>query len=188
MCLGAAPVSAQDGPVGFRFAFGSQHMGGDIGDALDRTIDAEFSILVPVRSMRVGGGANWGSFDVVGEEESWSQVRFHLLAGYAYPLTPLLRPYAEARWTYRRLRPEDDRFFGSEEEELLRDFVAQGGGVEGVLGVEIVLAPKLAIDLSGAFGSFGVSPDLSEEGLGPIDSGTTWRLHAGVTWFPMNER
>jgi hypothetical protein len=174
--------------VGFRFAFGSQHMGGDIGDALDRTIDAEFSILVPVRSMRVGGGANWGSFDVIGEEESWSQLRFHLLAGYAYRLTPLLRPYAEARWTYRRLRPEDDRFFGSEEEELLRDFVAQGGGVEGVLGVEIVLAPKLAIDLSGAFGSFGVSPDLSEEGLGPIDSGTTWRLHAGVTWFPMNER
>ena len=182
-----APVGAQES-LGFRFGFGSQHMVGDLGDVLDSAIDAEFTILYPIRSFRVGGGANWASFEVDTNDASWNQIRFHFLAGYALQLTPLLRPYVEARWTYHRLRPEDDRFFGSEEEELLRDFVANGSGFEGVLGVEVVLGPRFAVDVAGGAGPFTVSPDLSEEGFGPIDSGSTWRFMLGATWFPLDGR
>lgn len=178
--------AAQDG-VGFRFAFGTQHLEGDLGTAFEPGVDAEFSILVPAGPVRVGGGAKWVSYGVVDARESWSQVGFHLLAGYAIPVTELLRPYAEARYTFRRLRPEGDRYFGGEE-VLLGDFVSQGSGVEGVLGLEVILHPRLAIDLSGAVGTVSVSPDLSEEGFGPIDSGTAWRLHVGLTWFPVNGR
>lgn len=181
-----SPSSAQDG-VGFRFAFGKQYMEGDLGTALDSGIDAEFSVLVPTGPVRLGGGANWVSYDVVGGRESWSQVGFHFLAGYAITVSESLRPYAEGRYTFRRLRPEGDRYFGGEE-VLLGDFVSQGGGFEGVLGVEVVLHQRAAIDLSGAVATVSVSPDLSEEGFGPIDSGMAWRIHAGLTWFPMNGR
>jgi hypothetical protein len=135
--------------------------------------------------VRAGAGANWASFDMDDQEASWNQLRFHLLAGYALRVTERLRPYAEARLTFRRLRPEDDRYFGAEEEELLRDFVTSGWGPEGVLGTEITINRALAVDVSGAVSAFSLSPDLSAEGLGPIDSGQTWRFHVGVAWFPL---
>ncbi len=184
--LGASQVGAQTGPH-FRFAFGWQDMSGDMGDVLDGAVDAEFSIMVPARSVRLGAGANWVSFAMDDFEESWNQVRFHLLLGYPYQINEWLRPYAEARATYRRLRPEDDRFYGGEE-ELLRDFVASGTGFEGVIGTEFILSRAAAIDVSVAGGAFSVSPDLSDEGLGPIDSGFAWRFHVGVAWFPTNGR
>ena len=113
---------------------------------------------------------------------------FHGLVGYPLQLGGPFRPYAEARVVFRRLRPEDDRFFGSGEEELLRDFSTTGTGLEGVVGTEVILGPRVSLDFSGALSSFSLDPDLSEEGLGAIDSGSTWRLHAGVSWFPTNGR
>jgi len=175
-------VAAQDG-VGFRMAFGWHELVGEMGDAFDGAVDAEFSILVPVHRIRVGGGANWASFRVSGQESSFSRLRFHGLVGLPFRLGPRLRPYLEARYTFQRFRPEDDRFFGGED-RLLRDFVASGSGFEGVAGVEIGLGARTSLDLSGAVGTFSVSPDLAEEGLGPLDSGTAWRLQAGVSWFP----
>ena len=181
----AGPAAAQEDPLALRFAFGSQQMAGDLGDALDGAVDAEFTLAFPVGPVRMGGGANWASFEMDDQEASWSQLRFHGLVGYALRLTERFRPYAEARITFRRLRPEDDRYFGAEEEELLRDFVTSGWGPEGVLGTEITINRAVAIDVSGAVSAFSLSPDLSAEGLGPIDSGQTWRFHIGVAWFPL---
>ncbi len=174
---------AQEETTGFRFSFGWQAMGGDMGSTFDGTVDAEFSILIPVWRLRVGGGANWASFDVSGEKESWNQIRFHGLVGMPFQLTEKVHPYLEGRWTYRRLRPEDDRFFGGED-KLLRDFKASGQGFEGVAGLAVFMGPRVALDVSAAFGAFSFSPDLSEEGLGSVDSGTSWRFDAGVSWFP----
>lgn len=194
VCLAAAAalllapggVHAQDG-LGFRFLFGQQSMTGELGEKLDHTVDADFSILWGFSRIRVGGGANWASFKVHDVPESWSQVRFHFLAAYPFELTPWLRPYVEGRYTYRHLRPEGDRYFGGEE-ELLGDYLAKGGGFQGVAGVELVLHPRLAVDLSVGAGSFKLSPDLSEGGLGAIDSSNNWDFHAGLTWFPLNNR
>ena len=179
-------VHAQDG-LGFRFQFGQQRTTGELGDQFDHTVDAEFSILYAFSPIRVGGGANWASFKVHDEPESWSQIRFHLLVAYPFEVTPWLRPYVEGRYTYRHLRPEGDRYFGGEE-ELLGDFISKGSGFQGVAGIELVLHPRLAFDMSVGAGSFSLSPDLSEEGLGPIDSSNNWDFHAGLTWFPMNNR
>lgn len=183
---GPAEVLAQTGP-GFRFALGWQDMTGDMGEVMDGAVDAEFSIMYPVKAVRVGAGANWVSFAMDDYEESWSQVRFHFLVGYPFQVNEWLRPYVEGRAVYRRLRPEGDRYYGGEE-ELLGDFVASGSSVEGVFGTEFILGPKASIDVSAALNPFSVSPDLSEEGLGSIDSGTAWRFHVGVAWFPVNER
>lgn len=181
--VGWAPAAAAQDGVGFRMAFGWHELAGEMGDAFDGTVDAEFSVLVPVRRIRVGGGANWASFRVSGQESSFSRLRFHGLVGFPFRVGPRLRPYVEARYTFQRFRPEDDRFFGGED-RLLRDFAASGSGFEGVAGVEIGLGARTSLDLSGALGTFTVSPDLAEEGLGPLDSGTAWRLQAGVSWFP----
>jgi hypothetical protein len=186
LLLGASAVEAQTGPL-FRFAFGWQDMSGDMGEVLDGAVDAEFSIMYPVKAIRLGAGANWVSFAMDDFEESWSQVRFHFLVGYPYQVNEWLRPYVEGRATYRRLRPEDDRFYGGEE-ELLRDFVSSGTGFEGVVGTEFILSRAASIDVSFAGGAFSVSPDLSEEGLGAIDSGLAWRFHVGIAWFPTNGR
>ncbi len=186
LCL-VSRAAAQEDSFGFRFAFGWQELGGDIGDPFDGAVDAEFSILVPVSVLRVGAGANWASFAQTGADASWSQVRFHGLVGVPFRLSERVHPYIEGRWTFRHMRPEDDRFFGGED-ELLRDFKATGHGLEGVAGVALFLSPRVALDLSAAMGSFGVSPDLGEEGLGPLDSGSSWRLHAGVSWFPTHGR
>jgi hypothetical protein len=188
VALSAGPdrVVAQSGP-GFRFAFGWQDMAGDMGDVLDGAVDAEFSITHPVKAIRLGAGANWVSFAMDDFEESWSQVRFHFLVGYPYQVNEWLRPYIEGRAVYRRLRPEGDRYYGGPE-VLLGDFKASGASVEGVVGTEFLLGPRAAIDVSAAMNRFSVSPDLSDEGLGPIDSGMAWRFHVGVAWYPVNER
>lgn len=183
---GPVPVAAQDG-VGFRFAFGRSAFGGDMAGVMDPAADAEFSILHPVGPLRLGAGANWASFRETGADASWSQVKFHTLVGYRIQTATRLRLYAEGRYTFRRLRPEDDRFFGGEE-KLLREYVASGSGYEGVVGAEIVLHPRVAVDVSGAYGSFGVRPDLSAEGLGAVDSGIGTRIHLGLAWFPVNKR
>ncbi len=186
LILGSVPVSAQDG-IGFRFAFGWQDMAGDMADVFDGAVDAEASIFFPAGPFRLGGGANMVSLAMDELDATFSQVRFHLLVGYPLRLSGPIRPYVEARYTFRRLRPEDDRYFGGED-EVLRDFVASGSGVEGVLGAEIVVHPRLALDLSTAVSPFSVSPDLTREGLGPYDSGISWRVHAGISWYPMNGR
>ena len=180
------PLAAQEG-LGFRYAFGDQSYTGDIGDAIGRGTDAEFSILVPFAGFRLGGGANWVSLDTEGEDTSWNQLRFHALVGRAFPISDRIRPYAEARWVFRRLRPEDDRFFGGEE-RLLRDFAPTASGFEGVLGTEIVMSPRWSIDVSTAWSPFTLSEDLSPEGFPDIDSGAAWRIHAGISWWPLNGR
>ena len=177
---------AQDG-THFRFGFGWQDMSGDMGEVLDGAIDAEFSIIYPVKDVRIGGGANWVSFAMDDFDESWNQLRFHLLVGYPFRLSERVVPYIEGRWTYRRMRPEDDRFYGGEE-ELLRDFNVSGSSFEGVLGTEFVLNRASAVDVSVGLNPFKVSPDLSDEGLGAIDSGMAWRVQVGLSWFPTNGR
>lgn len=186
MVASAPAAHAQDG-VHFRFGFGWQDMAGDMGDVMDGAIDAEFSIIHPVKAVRVGAGANWVSFAMDDFEESWNQIRFHVLVGYPFRVSERFTPYVEGRWTYRRLRPEDDRFYGGEE-ELLRDFVASGSGFEGVLGTEFILGRSAAIDVAVAANPFAVSPDLSDEGLGAIDSGMAWRVNVGLSWFPVHGR
>ena len=184
--LRTGPVGAQDG-IGFRFALGWQGMSGDMGKVFDGAVDAEGSLLFPVGPVRLGGGVNLVSLAMDDLDATFNQVRFHLLVGYPIRVSDWLRPYVEGRYTFRRLRPEDDRFFGGED-ELLREFLASGSGVEGVLGAEIVLNPRLAVDFSGALSPFKVSPDLTREGLGPYDSGMSWRIQAGLAWFPVSER
>mgnify|MGYP001821162960 FL=1 len=184
--LAAPAVRAQDGPH-FRFGFGWQDMSGDMGDVMDGAVDAEFSIIHPVKQVRIGAGANWVSFAMDDFDESWNQIRLHLLVGYPFRVSERFVPYIEGRWVYRRMRPEDDRFYGGEE-ELLRDFVVSGSGFEGVIGTEFVLNRASAIDFAIAANPFSVSPDLSDEGLGEIDSGMAWRVHVGLSWFPTNGR
>jgi hypothetical protein len=179
-------ASAQDG-IGFRYAFGHQRYAGDISSAIEDGVDAEFSLLVPLWGFRVGAGANWVSLGTAGEDTSWSQLRFHGLVGRAFQVNDWLRPYAEARGVFRRLRPEDDRFFGGEE-RVLRDFAPTATGFEGVLGAEILMSPRWSVDLSAGWSSFTLDRDLSSEGFGPLDAGSAWRLHAGVAWYPWNGR
>jgi hypothetical protein len=181
-----AGVQAQHG-VGFRYAFGHQAYGGDLSSAIDNGVDAEFSLLVPLWGFRVGGGANWVSLNTVGEDTSWSQLRFHGLVGRAFEVNDWLRPYAEARAVFRRLRPEDDRFFGGEE-RVLRDFAPTATGFEGVLGAEILMSPRWSVDLSAGWSSFSLDRDLAPEGLGSVTDGSAWRMHAGVAWYPWNGR
>jgi hypothetical protein len=187
LTLLAAPMAHAQGGPHFRFGFGWQDMSGDMGEVMDGAVDAEFSIIHPVKAVRIGAGANWVSFAMDDFEESWNQIRLHLLVGYPIRISETVRPYVEGRWVYRRLRPEDDRFYGGEE-ELLRDFVVSGQSFEGVLGTEFVLNRAAAIDVAFAANPFSVSPDLSEEGLGEIDSGMAWRVHVGLSWFPVNGR
>ena len=189
--LGMAVVSpsvahAQDG-VGFRFLFGHQAMTGDLGAQFDPAVDAEFSILVPVSAVRVGAGANWASFQVHDADASWSQVRFHVLAAVPLQVTPRFRPYVEGRYTFRRLRPEEDRYFGGEE-QLLGDYVSKGSGFEGVVGAEVVLHPRMAVDLSAGAGTFSLDEDLADQGLQPVESSKSWSLRVGGSWFPANNR
>ncbi|HSM03872.1 MAG TPA: hypothetical protein VK858_04595 [Longimicrobiales bacterium] len=182
----AGAVDRGDG-TGFRFAFGWQDVAGDMADNLSGAVDAEFSFFVPVWRLRVGAGANWMSYGMDDYDESWSQIRFHLLAGYHFLPTARIRPYVEGRWTWQRLRPEDDRFYGGED-EILREFVASGPGWEGVAGVEVALGHRWAVDLSGGVGTYSVSPDISKddpESLVPADSGIPWRIHAGIAWYPI---
>ena len=183
VALGATSARGQDG-LGLRYTFGWQDVTGDFAEVLDAHVDSEFSILWGFKHVRIGAGANWVSFAMDDVEESWNQIKAHFLLGFPFQVSPGFRPYVEARYTFRRLRPEGDRYFGGEE-ELLGDFVSSGSGFEAVLGSEFVLGPKWAIDLSGAYGQFSTSPDLSELGLGDINSGGNWRVHAGITWFPV---
>jgi len=181
----ANDASAQQG-LGFRFSGGYQDAGGDYGDVLDGHVDAEFSVLYGLKSIRLGGGFNWVSFgmDEV-PDETWSQVKAHALIAKPFSLGSNLRAYVEGRLTYRRLRPEGDRYHGGEE-VVLGDFVAAGTGGEAVVGFEVPLGSTAALDLSAAFGRFSTDTDLSSQGFGPIDSGNTWRLHVGVIWFPVS--
>lgn len=181
-----APLAAQEG-LGFHFAFGWQDTAGDLGDVFEPGVDAEFSVTAPAGPVRMGGGANLVSFDVSGQPASFSQVQLHVLLAYPFRLTDEIRPYAQARVTHRRLRPEDDRYNGGED-ALLRDFVASGWGVEGVVGALLMLSPRASLDVSGALAPFSVSPNLSAEGLGPVDSGISLRVHAGISWFPLAGR
>lgn len=180
----AAPVGvqAQHG-VGFRLTGGWQEVGGDYSAVLDGHVDAEFSVLWGFSNFRVGGGANWVSFPMDDVDETWSQVKSHFLIGYPFGLGSRLRGYVEGRLTYRRLRPEGTRYTEDVEEEL-GDFVAAGRGGEIAAGVEVPFGRRWAVDVSGAYGRFNTDRDLSSQGLGPIDSGATWRVHAGVTVFP----
>lgn len=178
-----APTSAQESSTGFRFGFGWQEPGGDVGGAFDGNVDAEFSILIPVSAIRIGGGANWVSFDVTGAEASWSQIKFHTLVGVPFRLTERVHPWVEGRWTYRHLRPEDDRYFGGED-RVLRDVKSEGHGLELAAGVALFVSTRVAIDLSGSYGTFSIDPDLSDEGLGALDSGSAWRIQTGISWFP----
>ena len=185
--LSPLTAAAQERSTGFRFGFGWHDLGGDVGASLDGAVDAEFTVLVPVSFLRVGAGASWASFDVDGAEASWSQVRFHTLVGVPFRLSERVHPYVEGRWTFRHLRPEDDRYFGGED-KLLRDFKSTGHGLEAVGGVALFITPRVAVDLSAAVGSFGISPDLSDQGLGSVDSGVSRRFHVGLTWHPTHGR
>lgn len=181
LVLSVAPASAQEG-FGFRFGLGWQNPGGDLGEVLDGAVDGEFSLLIPFHFLRIGGGVNWSSLPMDAADASWSQIRYHGLIAVPYRVTDRLRPYVEGRYTYRTFRPEDGRFYGAERQEL-RDFTPSGGGFEGTLGLEVAVGRSTYLDLSGSVGQFTLSPDLSEEGLGPIDSGTSWRFQAGIAWF-----
>ena len=188
LCAAVSPGAAQaQRGLGFRFGLGWQEPAGELGRVLDGGLDGEASLLVPIGRFRVGGGASWVSFNVEGEKESWNQVRFHGLVAYPMALTPRIRSYVEGRYTHRRLRPEDDRYHGGED-RLLREFSASGSGFEGVAGLEFVIGAGAALDVAGSMGRFSISPDLSEEGLGPIDDGSTWRVQLGLTWFPLDGR
>ena len=179
-------VQAQNG-LGFRFVFGRQAMTGDLGAEFEPSIDSEFAVLIPAWALRIGGGASYASFRESGADSSWSQIGMHILVTYPLRLTPTLRPYVEARFTFRRLRPEDDRYFGGED-KVLGDYVSSGSGFEGVLGTEFVLNHRAAIDLSLAAGVFSLNRSLGEAGLGDITSGGTWSFHLGMTWFPVSNR
>jgi len=179
-----AGLQAQDG-VGFRFTGGWQGISGDFGEALDGHYDAEFSMMYSFASVRLGAGASWVSFAMDNVDETWDQNKTHFLVAYPFGLGSSVRAYVEGRLTYRRLRPEGTRYT-EHTEEILGDFVASGTGFEAVAGAEIPFGRHWALDLSGAFGRFATNVDLSSQGLGPIDSGSTWRLHAGVVVFPTN--
>jgi hypothetical protein len=180
------PGNPRSNGTGFRFNFGWQDVGGDMGENLDQAIDAEFSFFFPVWKLRLGVGANWMSYGMDDIDETWSQIRFHFIAGYHFLPRARVRPYVEGRATWQRLRPEEDRFFGGEE-EILGDFLMSGPGVEGVAGVEVPLGNRWAIDLSAALGTYSVSPNIQEydPGLVSADSGTPWRIAAGITWYPL---
>jgi hypothetical protein len=182
----AGPVVAQDG-IGFKFNFGWQSVGGDFAPVLDGAVDAEFFILVPAGPLRFGGGANWVSFAMDDFEESFHQVKFAFLVGYPFQLSETLRPYVESHVTYRRLRPEDDRYYGGEEVPL-RDFVASGTSLDFAAGMEFILNASTAIDVGGRVGKFTVTPDLTDEGFPGVATGANWRFSAGLTWFPTNGR
>ena len=178
-------VDAQEG-IGFRYSMGWQDMGGDYGTVLDGATSADFTILYGLPNIRLGAGANYVSFAMDDVEETWNQIMGHFLVAYPFELSSRVTGYVEGRLAYRRLRPEEDRFI-NDTEELLSDFVASASGFELVAGIEVPMSPRWALEASGAFGRFTTDVDLSSQGLGPIDSGNSWRLHAGVTWFPTAE-
>jgi len=188
--LAALPdcAQAQTG-LGFRYAMGWQDVGGDYGAIFDGAIDADFTILYGLPKVRLGGGMNFVSFamdDI--DNETWNQVTGHFLIAYPFQIVPKLGAYVEARLVFRRLRPEGTRYFDEEgNEELLSDFVVSASGLETVAGLEVPLGPRWAIDISAAFSRFTTDLDVSSQGLGSIDSGSTWRIHAGITWFPVSE-
>jgi len=186
---GGEPGNPRSNGTAFRFNFGWQDVGGDMGENLDGAIDAEFSFFFPVWKLRMGLGANWMSYDMDDFDETWSQIRFHYIAGYHFLPTAPIRPYLEGRLTWQRLRPEEDRFYGGEE-EILGDFLMSGAGLQGVAGVEIPLNTRWTIDMSGSIATYSVSPDITEEdsSLSPADSGTPWRIAVGIAWYPIRHQ
>jgi len=185
LLLAPAWAGAQEG-IGFRYSMGYQDMGGDYGTVLDGATSADFTILYGLEQIRLGAGANYVSFAMDDIDETWNQILAHFLVAYPFELTPRVGAYVEGRMVYRRLRPEADRFI-NDTEELLSDFVASAGGFELVAGFEFPMSSRWALETSAAFGRFTTDVDLSSQGLGPIDSGNSWRLHAGVTWFPTSD-
>lgn len=188
--LATLPDSAQaQTGLGFRYGMGWQDVGGDYGTIFDGAIDADFTILYALTKVRLGGGMNFVSFAMDDfDDQTWSQIMGHLLIAYPFQIAPKLGAYVEGRMVFRRLRPEGTRFFDEKgNEELLSDFVVSAGGLETVVGLEVPLGPTWAIDVSAAFSRFTTDMDVSSQGLGSIDSGNTWRIHAGITWFPASE-
>lgn len=183
------PGNPRSNGTGFRFNFGWQDVGGDMGESLDGAIDAEFSFFFPVWKVRMGLGANWMSYEMDDFDETWSQIRFHFITAYHFAPTAAIRPYVEGRLTWQRLRPEEDRFFGGEE-EILGDFLLSGPGAQALAGVEIPLNTRWTIDLSGSIGAYSVSPDINDYDpeLSSAESGTPWRIAVGVAWYPLRHR
>ncbi len=182
-----ASAMAQTG-LGFRYAMGWQDVSGDYGTIFDGATDADFTILYGLSKVRLGGGANFVSFamdDV--NDETWSQITGHFLVAYPFQIVPSVGAYVEGRMVFRRLRPEGTRYSHEGEEEILSDFVVSASGFEGVAGLEVPLDPRWAFEVSASFSRFTTDMDVSSQGLGPIDSGGTWRVHAGITWFPTSQ-
>ncbi|MEJ2539119.1 MAG: hypothetical protein P8188_03890, partial [Gemmatimonadota bacterium] len=92
---GPEPGNPVSNRTGFRFNFGWQDVGGDMGENLDAAVDAEFSFFIPVWKLRLGLGANWMSYEMDDFDETWNQIRFHFIAGYQFLETRGIRPYVE---------------------------------------------------------------------------------------------
>lgn len=181
---GAMPASAQTG-VGFRLDLGYQELGGEWGEVLDGAMDGEVSLLYGLDGPRLGAGLGWTSLPVAGvDRRSWHHVTSYALLGYGRAVGPRIRPFGELRYVWRTARPEGSRLFDADAaREPIGPFRAEGDGVAARAGVEVVVAERAAVSLSGERQWFSTEPPPVDEGLGPIRAGTSWRVGAGLTWF-----
>lgn len=182
--VGVGSVSAQSG-VGFRLDLGHQELGRQWGGVLEGALDAEISALYGLDGVRLGVGVNWISLPVAQvSERSWHHGTGFVLLGYGRPIGRRIRPFGEVRYLFRTARPEGARLYDEEAaKEPIGPFRAKGRGVGTRLGVEIMLTQRAALSLSGERQWFSTEPDPVDQGLGPIRTGTSWRLGAGLTWF-----
>ncbi len=189
--LAAGSLTAQQG-LGFEFSMGYQWVyGGDeYGELLDGGVDGEFVLSYTLGKLRYGIGSDWASYGMNEpfQKESWSNIASHLGVAFFPMQGRRVSPFVEVRLVNRRLRPEGD-FLAEEEpdEEGENTSEIRVGGTSGALlaGAEVRMTDRWWAKVSGYWGRIDNSDaDLSDIGLGAVDSGSVTGIRFGLFWTP----
>ncbi len=200
LAIGAGPTPARaqtpqwGNGFGFQWQIGGKTVGGGYAELLTGGVDADINIFYDYNKLRIGGGGNFISFNVVEpfEDESISSVELHAFVGYHFLRGPF-QPYVQGRFTFVRLRPEGHDFAiedpdapeDPEEGENVSDRRSGfGGGLVG--GFEYRVSRRVGLEANASIDRWSTDEvDLTEEGIeGVFTSGTKWGFRVGINWYP----
>ncbi len=193
----AAQASTWGNGFGFQWQIGYKSVGGGYGDLLTDGIDADINIFYNHNKLRIGGGGNFVSLNVVEplQDESVSSVELHAFLGYHF-LRGNFQPYVQGRFNFVRMRPEGHDFDfdpeappeDPEEGENLADRRAGfGGGL--VAGFEYRLSRKIGLEANASIDAFATEEvdlaEIEEPSLqGTFTDGNRWGFRVGINWYP----
>jgi hypothetical protein len=177
---------------GLNTSLGFGGTGGDFSQLLEKPVAGDFNIFRNLGKWRFGVGLSFSSFTMKApfeDEDEWGFQQTYLHATRMLKTDGFVRPYIQVRGGFARLHPRSHIFDFSPPPEEPGDSPttpANGFSLGLVPGVEFQLNDSLALDISGYFNYFKVSPeyDLSPVHLPDSASGTAWELRLGLRWHP----